>query len=70
MIVSVQAMREMMDELGTPESEKVYVEFPDVDAHVITNPRRSKDVASVMEETFRFAEEVVGLNPMTESNID
>ncbi|MCB0754614.1 MAG: alpha/beta hydrolase [Flavobacteriales bacterium] len=69
-IVSVQAMRSMMDELGTSESEKVYVEFPDVEAHVITNPLRSKDVESVMEETFRFAEEVVGLNPMAEGNID
>ncbi len=63
MIVSVQAMRNMMDELGTPESEKVYVEFPDVEAHVITNPLRSKDVESVMEETFRFAESVLNLKP-------
>jgi hypothetical protein len=57
-------MRNMMDELGTAESDKVYVEFPDVEAHVITNPLRSKDVASVMEGTFRFAEDVVGLNPV------
>lgn len=69
MIVSVQAMREMMDELGTEDSEKVYVEFPDVDAHVITNPLRSKDVESVMQETFLFAEDVIGLKPIAESNI-
>lgn len=64
MIVSVQAMREMMDQLGTPDSEKVYVEFPNVEAHVITNPLRSKDVESVMQETFQFAEEVLSLKPV------
>lgn len=68
MIVSVQAMRDMMEELGTPDSEKIYVEFSDVEAHVITNPLRSKDVESVMQETFRFAEDVVGLNPVVKSN--
>jgi esterase/lipase len=70
MIVSVQAMREMMAELGTDSSEKVYVEFPNVDAHVITNPLRSKDVENVMTETFRFAEEVVGLKPVSADNIE
>ena len=64
MIVSVQAMRDMMDHLATPDAEKVYVEFPDAEAHVITSPLRSKDVESVAEETFRFAEEVVGLKPV------
>lgn len=68
MIVSVRAMRDMMNELGTDESQKVYVEFPDVEAHVITNPLRSKDVESVIGETFRFAEDVVGLNPVVKSN--
>lgn len=66
-IVSVQAMRNMMGELGTSESDKVYVEFPYVEAHVITNPLRSKDVESVMEETFRFAESVLGLSSTGQS---
>lgn len=68
MIVSVEAMRQMMVELGTPENQKRYIEFPDVEAHVITNPLRSKDVESVMEETFLFAEEVVGLKPSIQVN--
>lgn len=63
MIVSVEAMRQMMLKLGTPENQKRLVEFPNVEAHVITNPLRSKDVESVMEETFLFAEEKIGLNP-------
>ena len=68
MIVSVKAMRDMMEQLGTDDSEKVYVEFPDAEAHVITNPLRSKDVESVMEQTFLFAEEVVGLKPSIKVN--
>lgn len=63
MIVSVKAMREMMPQLGTSENQKKMVEFTEVEAHVITNPLRSKDVESVLEETFKFAEEVVGLKP-------
>lgn len=63
-IVSVKAMRSMMPQLGTTEGKKKYVEFQEVEAHVITNPLRSKDVEAVVEETFKFAEEVVGLKPI------
>ncbi len=63
-IVSVKAMQEMMPQLSTAEDQKVYVEFPDAEAHVITNPLRSKDVESVLKETFMFAEDVVGLKPI------
>lgn len=63
-IVSVQAMRSMMEKLGTDESQRRMTEFTVVNAHVITNPLRSKDVESVMEETFKFAEQVVGLKPI------
>lgn len=62
-VVSVAAMRKMMPLLGTPEEQKVMVEFPEVGAHVMASPIRSKDVESVLEETFKFAEEVVGLKP-------
>ena len=63
-IVSIQAMRNMMPQLGTDEYQKVFVEFTQVDAHVITNPLRSQDVESVINETFKFAEDVVGLKPI------
>lgn len=62
-IVSVKAMRKMIKQLSSPENQKKMVEFPEVEAHVITNPLRSKDVESVLEETFKFADEVVGLKP-------
>lgn len=63
-IVSVEAMRRLFAQLGTSENEKEFVEFTEVDAHIITNPQRSKDVESVMQETFEFAENVVGLTPV------
>lgn len=63
-IVSVEAMRRLFAQLSTPENEKEFVEFAEVEAHVITNPLRSKDVESVMQETFDFAENVLGLEPV------
>lgn len=63
-VVSVDAMRQMMPQLATPQHKKWYVEFPNVGAHVPTNPLRSKDVPSVIESTFSFAEEVLGLEPV------
>ena len=63
-IVSVPAMREMTDELGTPDPQKRLIEFANVDAHVITSPLRSQDIESVKTETFRFAEEVLKLRPI------
>jgi len=60
-VVSVSAMRNMMGILGTTDSQKRMNEFPNAGAHVITNPLRSKDVASVQLETRKFAIEVLGL---------
>lgn len=61
-VVSVEAMRQMMPQLGTPEDQKHMVEFP-VGAHVLTSPLRNPDVAPVTAATFRFAEEVMGMKP-------
>ncbi|MCB9187587.1 MAG: alpha/beta fold hydrolase [Flavobacteriales bacterium] len=62
-VVSVEAMRQMMPQLGTPENQKHFIEFP-VGAHVLTNPLRNPDVKPVEEATFRFAEDVIGLKPI------
>ncbi len=70
-VVSVSAMRNMLGLLGTPEANKRMIEFPNVGAHVITNPARSRDVASVQFETRKFAMEVLGLKaqePVITSN--
>jgi pimeloyl-ACP methyl ester carboxylesterase len=60
-VVSVEAMRWMMPLLGTPDSLKRFVEFPDAGAHVLTSPYRSHDVDGVKAATAAFLTEVVGL---------
>jgi esterase/lipase len=62
-VVSVEAMRQMMPQLATADAKKTMVEFP-VGSHVITNPIRNPNVGPVLEETFRFAENVIGLRPI------
>ena len=59
-VVSVEAMRLMMPQLGTPDAQKRMIEFP-VGAHVLTNPLRNSDVESVTNATFDFAENILGL---------
>ncbi|MCF8276836.1 MAG: alpha/beta hydrolase [Flavobacteriales bacterium] len=63
-VVSVDAMRLMMPQLATSNDQKRFIEFPNVGAHVMTNPLRSEDVKSVETATFQFAEEVIGLKPI------
>jgi len=62
-VVSVDAMRLMMPMLGTPDAQKLMVEFP-VGAHVLTNPLRNPDVKPVKLASFQFAEEVIRLSPI------
>ncbi|MCF8463507.1 MAG: alpha/beta hydrolase [Flavobacteriales bacterium] len=65
-VVSVAAMQGMMPLLGTPINQKRMVEFANAEAHVITNPIRSKDVEGVEKETFKFAEDIIGLRRMSQ----
>lgn len=59
-VVSIEAMRQMLPQLGTPEAQKQMVEFP-VGAHVLASPLRNPDVKPVKLASFKFAEEVIGL---------
>ena len=61
-VVSVSAMLDMFDSLGTAEEFKEKVAFPDVGNHVIASYIESKDLESVRLETFEFLEEI---NPKT-----
>lgn len=61
--VSVEAMLDMYEWLGTDADRKRKEAFPDAGVHVICNPRVSHDYRSVEAATFRFAEEVLGLAP-------
>ncbi len=63
--VSVEAMLNMFDQLSTPEAQKRKVAFPEAEAHVIASPLTSNAADRVQEETFKFAEEVLGLRAMS-----
>jgi esterase/lipase len=60
-VVSVAAIKEMYGQLGTPTDKKREVAFPEAKTHVIACQLRSKDYPSVQNETFKFAEEILGL---------
>ena len=60
-VVSVPAMLSMYAQLGTPEALKRKVAFPNVGKHALASRITSLDIGSVEAETFRFAEEVLGL---------
>ena len=62
--VSIPAILEMYEQLGTPESAKRKIAFPNAGDHVIASRMTSKDLENVRQETFKFAEEVLGLQPV------
>jgi esterase/lipase len=62
-VVSVSRMHEFFDQIATPEALKRKVAFPEAGNHVISSHVLSKDVKGVMIETFKWAEEVLGLQP-------
>ncbi len=64
-VVSVPAMLEMFDLLGTWGDKKRKVAFPNAGDHVLTSYVTSKDLGSVRSETFRFLEEVLELREVT-----
>lgn len=62
--VSVAAMLNMFEQLGTPNNKKRKVAFPNVGAHVMTSYITSKDLESVKRETNSFMEEVLRVQPL------
>lgn len=69
-VVSVAAMLEMYDQLGTPSSLKRKVAFPEAGNHVISSVYRSGDWQGVYEASADFLEEVMHLNPVVEMVVD
>lgn len=59
--VRVDAMLKMYDQLGTPENRKQKVAFPEAGEHPIASKLFSKQWQDVELESFRFAEEKLGL---------
>ncbi len=63
-VVSVPAMLEMFDELGTAATSKRKAAFPNTGHHVIASYIHSKDWQGVETGTENFLEQVVGLQPV------
>lgn len=61
--VKVDAMLEMYDQLGTPESMKQKVAFPEAGVHPIGSKLFSKAWQEVEKASYKFAEEKLGLVP-------
>ena len=62
-VVSVPAMLEMFDQLGTSANKKEKVDFPKADAHVIASHFTSQDLNGVYQATEKFMEDVLKLRP-------
>jgi pimeloyl-ACP methyl ester carboxylesterase len=65
-VVRVDAMLKMFDQLGTPENQKQKVAFPEAGTHPIGCKLLSGAWLEVEKASYTFAEEKLGLKPLTE----
>ena len=61
-VVKVEAMLEMFNELGTPDSLKRKAAIPKAGNHVIGSWIQSKDIKTVEKETAKFGSEILKLH--------
>lgn len=62
--VKVSAMLDMFKHLATPDDLKRKIAFDKVGVHPLACDIKSKDIETVKLETFKFAEEILKLNPI------
>ena len=62
--VRVDALLEMFDELGTAESKRVKMAFPEAGNHVIGCELTSKSYNEVLAETIKFAVGILKIEPV------
>ncbi len=62
--ISIPAVRSFYEKVNTPPALKSIQAFPEVAHHVMISNLRSKDLQSVKAATYRFAEEVLSLQPV------
>lgn len=62
-VVSVDAMQDFYDAVGTPDSIKRKVAFPDAGHHVISSHIMSQDLDGVYQATTAFIDEVLQIKP-------
>ncbi|MEM6965170.1 MAG: alpha/beta hydrolase [Bacteroidota bacterium] len=63
-VVSVNAMLDMYDQLGTPNNLKRKVAFENATNHVLASPLWNDDYERVRQATFEFAEAILGMPPV------
>ena len=61
-VISYEEIQSFSKTCNVPAEQQRIVPFPDVNSHVIISDLQSEDLESVYEESFRFAEEVLGLS--------
>ena len=57
-------MLRMFDEIKTPPELKRKHAFPNVGVHPLASGIKSKNIAAVRAETYKFAEEILKLKPI------
>ena len=60
-VVSVVAMKEMFEQLGTPPQYKRAVNFQNTKAHVLTSDLTTDDWQTVESESIKFIQEILGM---------
>ncbi|MCI4669797.1 MAG: alpha/beta hydrolase [Bacteroidia bacterium] len=68
--ISIDAIKYFDKHTKTPKERKRVETFPNVGAHVMTSSLRSKDLGSVEESTFKFFEEVLGIQPIMADSVE
>ncbi len=63
-VVSVPRMLEFYNQISTSKNKKYKVAFPNAGHHVISSYLMNKEVQEVANETYRWAESVLGLKPI------
>ncbi|MEL7220675.1 MAG: alpha/beta hydrolase [Bacteroidota bacterium] len=62
-VVSVEAIKEMFPQLGTPDAQKRIVQNTTAKTHGIASSLWNEDWQTVQADTYSFAEEILGLRP-------
>lgn len=69
-IVSIPAMKNFHKLSSTPAGKKEIMAFPDVGNHVMVSEIQADDYTQVQEETYRYLEEVLGMEPVNTSEVN
>lgn len=65
-VIKVSAVRKMHENLGTPADQKILLEFPTANNHVIASDLQSGAVTEVFDAISSFAENTLGMTKVTD----